>query len=103
MSRDALDSTVESIEDLSSGTSLRDTHGSANASSNLGSGFHDHAKSFLESIPEAEVLEGGLVKVHHAHVSNLVAHLADLTPAVLGIEIVNGMRSGSPVLLVVVV
>ena len=83
-------------------SNLRDVHGTTNAIGDLGSRMHDYTESSLESIPETEVLEGCFIEAHQTHVSNLVADLANLTQAILGIEIVDGVRSGSPVLLVVV-
>ena len=103
---DSADTLVQSVEDLSSGGDLRLSSGLANNTEDRSSRLHDHAESFLEALseitPETELLElrwilNLLELLKSMDLSNLSTEVGNLAPAVLGVEIVDGMGSRSPV------
>jgi hypothetical protein len=114
---DHADTLVESTEDASSGGDLGLTGDLANSAEDGSSRLHNHTETLFEALgeaaPEVELLESHLSRtldigdfselLESMNLTHLVADISHLAPAILGVEVVVGIRCGFPVLLVVII
>ena len=111
LSGDGVDTFVEGTKDTSSGGDFGLASDLADGGEDGSSRLHDHAESLLEAFaevtPEGEILELrwvlSLELLESMNSAHLGTDIGDLAPAILGVEIVDGVGGRSPVLFVVVV